>query len=55
MGIRHSEHMAKLYGILAILGWAFVPVFFGYIAWRMKRKPEGTRGFTVVQDNEKHG
>ena len=48
--------MGKLYAILAILGWTFTPVFFGYVAWRMQRmKTKATRGFQVVQDNEKHG
>jgi hypothetical protein len=45
--------MAKLYGILAILGWAFVPVFFAFVWWRIRMKTKQNRGFTVVQDNEK--
>lgn len=46
--------MAKLYGILAILGWTFVPVFFAFVWWRIRRlKGKPARGFTVVQDNEK--
>jgi len=46
--------VAKLYTILSIIGWSFTPVFFGFVAWRIHRmKARGTRGFQVVQDNEK--
>jgi len=46
--------LAKLYTILAILGWSFVPVFFAFVWWRMKRlKVSGRHGFEVVGPDEK--
>lgn len=42
--------MSRVYGFLAIAGWVWLVVLFGYLLWKSRRKEP--RGFEVERSKE---